>query len=102
MSHGIAELQHIIVECAEKIELAMSGEDWQKLTIILQQRQELLEKKILFLSKEDRHVEVVGLIKKIQADDAGFLSILQQKKKELEKQLHYIKQGKKSIKAYEV
>lgn len=102
MSDGIVELQAIISECAEKIKQAISNEDWQKLTIILQQRQELLEKEMLSLPKEVRHGELVALIKEIQTDDAGSLSIVQQKKKELDKQLHYIKQGKKSIRAYEV
>jgi len=101
MSDGIEVLQRIIVECAEDIEEVMLAEDWQKLATILQQRQVCLEERLPLLFKEDSRTELVNVIKRIQVDDAVFLSVLQQEKTELEKKLHYIKQGKKSVKAYE-
>ena len=101
MSDGIAVLQRVIAESSESIEEVMLAEEWQKLTTILQERQKRFEENFPLLPKEDSRREMVDMIKEIQVDDAVFLSVLQQKKSELEKKLHYIKQGKKSIKAYE-
>lgn len=101
MSDGVVALQHIIADYAEDIEQVMLDEDWERLTIILQQRQKLFEEKIPFLS-ENRRIELVDVIEKIQMEDADFLSVLQDKKQELEKKMHYIRQGKKFIKAYQM
>jgi hypothetical protein len=99
MSDGVVALQHVVADYAEEIEQVMLDQDWEKLTIILQQRQKLFEEKIAPLSADSR-IELVGVIEKIQQEDADFLAVLQEKKQELEKKMHYIRQGRKSIKAY--
>lgn len=84
MNDGVIALQHIIADYTDDIEQVMLDEDWEKLTIILQQRQKLFEEKIPPLSG-NRRAELVDVIGKIQMEDADFLSVLQDKKKELEK-----------------
>ncbi len=102
MSDGVVALRRVIAEYAEEIEQVMREADWEKLSLILQQRQELMERQIPALANENERVELMNAIESIQAEDAVFLSVLQEKKQQLEKQLRHIKYGRKSIKAYEL
>lgn len=96
-----ANIHQITEEYTDKIQRAVTQGDWEQLTVLLKQRQDLFER---FFSDHDLTQEsnlVVDAIKKIQATDAIFLQILQAQKKEVEKQFLALKQGRKSVKVYQ-
>lgn len=95
------DIHQIAKESTDKIQQAIAQRDWEHLTVFLKQRQDLLE---LFFSRNDLAQErnlVADAIKKIQEDDAIFLQALHDQKKEVEKQILALMQGRKSVKAYQ-
>jgi len=96
----MVELQKNIAEYNEKIELFLSTAEWQDLSIVLNQRQAMLEVFFSELTVNEKTSEVRQMIRKIQAENAAFLRNLQAQKKALEKHILAFKQGRQSVKAY--
>ena len=86
----------------KSIQKKISEEEWDALNHILKERQSALE--VFFSKLEDipNKSKEIEMIKKIQMDDAGFLRLIQDQKTKMKKQLTDLKQGRKSIKAYQV
>lgn len=86
----------------KSIQKKISEEEWEALNHVLKERQSALE---IFFSKLEftsNKCKVIEMIKKIQIEDAGFLSLIQDQRMKMKKQLTDLKQGRKSIKAYQV
>jgi hypothetical protein len=102
MSLITTEIVRSLSSYSECIEKHLSVGDWEGLNTTLQERQEVLEG---FFSQLNPAVgieaKVVDLILQIQAEDSVFLRLLKSQKHELEKQFTSLKQGRKSVKAYQ-
>ncbi len=101
MSKEEAIIMKIFSSYAEKIQLAIFEGSWEDLNDTLKQRQAKLEIIFSELSSSDKDDILLFLIKKIQKEDGISLQLIKTKKLELEKQYLSLKQGRKSLKAYQ-
>jgi hypothetical protein len=97
MSH----LQQVISAYAESIKNTINEGDWDSLNKILKDRQLALEKFFAGIDSKEQAVQMKAVFKKMQEEDVVFLSKVQAKKKEMKKQYTSLKQGRKSVKAYQ-
>jgi len=98
---NIESIQYILAS-SELIEKALHEGDWEELNNILKKRQKALEVFFSQLNSLDKTAEVVALIIKIQKEDAVFFDLLKMKKQGLEKRFTALKQGRRSLKAYQI
>ncbi len=96
-----SDIQQAISSYAEQLQKAIAEADWENLNDVLQLRQEVLERFFASQAAKEKKSDVIAMIEKIQTEDALCLRVLQAQKKELEKQCNSLKQGRKSVKAYQ-
>ncbi len=101
MSLITTEIVRSLSNYAECIGKYLSVGDWERLNITLQERQKVLDVFFSQLNPVDKEAKIVSLILQIQAEDVVFLRLLKSQKHELEKQFTSLKQGRKSVKAYQ-
>lgn len=101
MSKEEAVIMKIFSSYVEKIQLAIFEGSWEDLNDTLKQRQAKLEIIFSELSSSGKDDILLFLIKKIQKEDGISLQLIKTKKLELEKQYLSLKQGRKSLKAYQ-
>ncbi len=94
-------MEQVVAEFSISIEQTIAKSDWDTLNDVLRERQNTLERFFSNLKKGERTLETKKMIHKIQQEDAVFLHLVQAKKKEMKKQYTSLKQGRKSVKAYQ-
>ncbi len=94
-------MEHVVAEFSISIEKAIAKSDWDTLNDVLRERQNALERFFSNLKKGEKSLEIKKMIYKIQQEDAVFLRLVQAQKKEMKKQYTSLKQGRKSVKAYQ-
>lgn len=102
MSNLEKDFMVVISIYRKNIEKTIFEEEWEALSRLLEARQKALEVFFSKLEAADNKDGAQGIIKKIQTDDVGFLSLIEGQKMKMKKQLAHLKKGKKSIKAYQV
>ncbi|MCF7970990.1 MAG: flagellar protein FliT [Methylococcaceae bacterium] len=90
-----------IFSFTEEIQKKISEGDWEDLSDLLKQRQEALEYFFTDSVSGMCRADVISMIEKIQVEDALSLRVLQAQKQTMEKQYLSLKQGRKSVKAYQ-
>lgn len=95
------KMMEAISAYTSRIQQLISEGSWEDLNDILMQRQKDLESFFSGSVHLDKTLDIAGVIKKIQAEDAVSLRILQAQKKELETRYLSLKQNRKSVKAYQ-
>ncbi|MBE0468766.1 MAG: flagellar protein FliT [Methyloprofundus sp.] len=85
----------------EKIKNLVAAQDWASLSEILAERQSGLEQLVPAMKAEGKNSELKELILKIQQQDAAFLELIGEKRQLTEAKFLSLKQGRKSIKAYQ-
>ena len=100
MSDVVSEMR-VISSYSEGIKELISAGSWDDLNSILTERQQAIELFFSLLSSKEKTPDVIRLIEKLQAEDAAALYLLQVEKQGLEKQYLSLKQGRKSVKAYQ-
>lgn len=101
MSRSETEMEQIISDFAKSIQNTIAEGEWDALNDVLQERQNALEKFFSNLEKGEKSLVVKEMIKKIQQEDAVFLSLVQAQEKEMKEQFTSLKKGRKSVKAYQ-
>ncbi len=96
-----SDIQQVISGYTEQLQKAIAEADWENLNDLLQQRQDDLERFFASQAAKEKKSDLVAMIEEIQTEDALCLRVLQAQKKELEKQCNSLKQGRKSVKAYQ-
>ncbi len=96
-----SNIEQVVADFSVSIKNAISKGDWDALNDILQQRQYALERFFSNMKKGEKSLEIKKMINKIQQEDAVFLRLVQAQKKEMKKQYTSLKQGRKSVKAYQ-
>ncbi len=94
-------MEQVVADFSISIEQAIAKSDWDALNDVLQKRQYALERFFSNRKKGERSLEIKKMIHKIQQEDAVFLRLVQTQKKEMKKQYASLKQGRKSVKAYQ-
>jgi len=89
------------IEYTKQLQETIAIGDWEKLSIILQQRQLFFERFFSQILVDEQTVDVKEMISKIQTEDAIFIQDLQSQKKKLENQFLSIKKNRKSVKNYQ-
>ena len=94
-------MEQVVDDFSVSIKNAISKGDWDALNDVLQKRQYALERFFSNRKKGEKSLEIKKMIHKILQEDAVFLRLVQTKKKEMKKQYTSLKQGRKSVKAYQ-
>lgn len=96
------DLEATMCDFADQIEQVIAVDDWESLNSLLSQRQQALEHFFTHVDKKPpQSLEIIALIQTIQQQDKHFFTQLEAKKATTETQYLSLKQGRKSIKAYQ-
>ena len=94
-------IQHTLSGFSLEIKELVEQGEWDALNEVLTQRQKVLSSFFSQLPKNPQIEELVGIIKNLQNEDADFLQTVQRQKAAIEKEYLSLKQGRKSIAAYQ-
>ncbi len=89
------------IKYTEQIQESIAAKDWEKLSIILRQRQLFFERFFSQVLRDKQKADVKEIIAVIQTEDTIFTQDLQSQKKKLEHQFLSIRKNRKSIKNYQ-